>query len=80
VINTFDGITNVLNLFPANPVSEFISGGLLLVRREWLNQAPTVNPFQFALTASGQMVGTLDAIDPEDAPMTYVLKKAPTYG
>lgn len=80
MINTFDSITNFLNLFPANPFSDFINGGLLLVRRNWLNQAPTVNPYEFAVKANGQLVGTLDAVDPEGATLTYVLKTAPLHG
>ena len=80
VINTFDTIDTILALFPANPFSDFVSGSLLLVRRNWLSQAPTADPYQFAIKASGQLVGTLGAVDPAGAALTYTLKKAPTYG
>ncbi len=80
VISTFDTIDTILALFPANPFSDFVSGSLLLVRRNWLSQAPTADPYQFAIKASGQLVGTLGAVDPAGAALTYTLKKAPTYG
>ena len=80
VINTFDTIDTILALFPANPFSDFVSGSLLLVRRNWLSQAPTADPYQFAIKASGQLVGTVGAVDPAGAALTYTLKKAPTYG
>ena len=80
VIGVFDAVTGFLDLFRPNPISDFISGALLLVRRTLLNQAPTADPFQFALNADGREVGSIGAVDPQGAALTYTVKTAPTNG
>jgi hypothetical protein len=80
VTTWFDSVSNWLSGLPANPVSELLQGGLLLVRRTFFNQAPTVNPYEYMRTPSGQLVGTIGAVDPETDPLTYRVVDAPTFG
>lgn len=80
VTNWFDSSANWLGGLPANPVSEFLEGALLLVRRSLFNQIPTSAPVQIKTLANGQIVGTLGAIDPEGDTLSYTLTGIPTQG
>jgi hypothetical protein len=75
-----DATQNWLSTLPANPVSELLEGALLLVRRTLFNQIPTIDPVQIKTTVSGQILGTLGAVDPEGDALTYSLTEAPKLG
>jgi hypothetical protein len=62
------------------PIREIFEGALLLVRRTFFNQAPTVGPIQLTGQGEGPITGTLGAADPEGDAMVYSITKAPRYG
>lgn len=80
VAGLFDAVTNLLSTLPANPISELLSGVLLLVRRGAFNQLPTASPTPYFTTVSGDLVGTLGVSDPESDPVTYSVIHAPSDG
>jgi hypothetical protein len=80
VTNWFDSSANWLGGLPANPVSELLEGALLLVRRSLFNQVPTSAPVQIKTLVNGQIVGTIDAVDPEGDTLSYTLTGIPTHG
>lgn len=75
----FDRVNAFLLSLPANHVTEFLSGALLLVRRSLFNQDPTAKPVQLAQT-SETVTGTLGAVDPEGDPIVYKLLSQPRNG
>lgn len=79
VIRVFDNASDVLSTLPAGPVTEFLAGALLLVRRGLFDQAPTVVSTQ-QLTSALQTEGLVDATDPEDDPVEIDLVAAPQFG
>lgn len=76
----FDNAENWLSGLPGGPVTDFVEGALLLVRRSLFNQTPTARPFFYLTTAGGQIVGTVGADDLEGDALTYSLVRAPDYG
>ena len=80
VTNWFDSSANWLGGLPANPVSELLEGALLLVRRSLFNQVPTSAPVQIKTLVNGQIVGTINAVDPEGDTLSYTLTGIPTHG
>lgn len=80
VTRWFDDTASWLGGLPATPVSEFLSGALLLVRRTLFNQLPSVSPYHFATRESGAIVGSVGALDPEGDELSYVLSQAPSHG
>lgn len=62
------------------PVRAFLEGIVLLVRRTFFNDAPTVAPVQLTGQASGTITGTVGAVDPEGDPITYSVTAAPVFG
>jgi len=80
VTNWFDSSANWLSGLPPNPVTEFLEGALLLVRRSLFNQVPTTDPVQIKTLVNGQIEGTLGAIDPEGDTLSYVLTGIPQQG
>ncbi|WP_328349561.1 Ig-like domain-containing protein [Mycobacterium sp. NBC_00419] len=80
VTRWFDGTASLLGNLPASPISEFLQGALLLVRRTLFNQTPTVDPINFMIEPNGETVGSLKAVDPEGDALTYSLAQQPTYG
>lgn len=63
-----------------DPIGDFISGALLMVRRLFFNQAPVASPVQGVARPSGKEFGFLAASDPEGDPIAYAVKDAPTFG
>lgn len=56
------------------------SGFGLVVRRNFFNQAPTVNPVQLSGQSGGLITGSVGAIDPEQDSITYQVTQAPQFG
>jgi hypothetical protein len=91
-----DDVGNWLSSLPAGPATDFLAGGLLLVRRGLFNQTPTVAPrvlvgevlrpmrpeegSTFSTSLVGEVVGTLGAVDPEGAVLSYALSRSPQFG
>lgn len=61
-------------------IQGFFEGALLLVRRAFFNQAPTVDPVQLTGQSEGLITGTIGAVDPEGEGISYSLVQAPLYG
>ncbi len=78
VIGFFDSVSQWLSTLPVNPVTEWLSGALLLVRRALFNQTPTVDPVQ--QWQNGQLIGDLRAEDPEGEALSYEVVEAPQAG
>lgn len=72
---TADGLSN-----PLGPVESFIEGVILLVRRTFFNQPPTVAPVQTTGQITGPITGTIGAVDPEGDPITYAVISRPQFG
>lgn len=56
------------------------SGFGLSIRRNFFNEAPTVNPVQLTGQSDGPITGTIGAVDPEQDPISYSLTQAPQFG
>lgn len=80
VVEFFERISGLLSGLPAGPVSDFLSGALLLVRRTLFNQLPTAEPVQRVVTGLGLIEGVLNAVDPEGDRLSYSLLAAPQHG
>ncbi len=81
ITGLFDAAANWLSGLPANPISEVLSGALLLLRRNLFDQAPTAAPVQTTPYRShGEILGTLGAADAEGDPLTYEVIEAPEFG
>ena len=80
VVKWFNNSANWLAGLPGGPVTDLLQGALLLVRRNLFNQIPTIDPVQIKTTVSGQILGTLGAVDPEGDALTYSLTEAPKLG
>ena len=63
-----------------SPIRELLEGALLLVRRTFFNQAPTVSAVQLTGQGEGPITGTIGAVDPEGDPLVYSINQAPRYG
>ena len=61
-------------------IQGFFEGALLLVRRAFFNQAPTVDPVQLTGQSEGPITGTIGAVDPEGEGISYSVVQAPLYG
>jgi len=80
VVGFFERADTWLSTLPGGPLSDFVSGALLLVRRTLFNQLPTAHPYQFSTKANGQLVGTLGVVDAEGDALTYSLSTVPQSG
>jgi len=80
IYNFLDAVTNVLSKFPSNPITDFLQGAWLTMRRTFFNQAPTLNPSQTTGQDSGEITGTLGAVDPEDDSMMFSVLQSPLEG
>ncbi len=81
VVGFFDALSGLLSGLPASPVSELLSGALLLVRRNLFDQAPTAAPVQITPYRShGEIQGVLGAVDAEGDPLTYEVIDTPEFG
>lgn len=79
-VAVLDSIATALNIFPANPITDFLSGALLMVRRNLFDQAPIADPEQYRPSASGEINGWVTGTDPEGDAITYTLTQRPSYG
>ena len=81
VAGFFDGAQNRLSTLPAGPVSDLLSGALLLIRRNLFDQVPTAAPVQTTpYRSNGDIRGYLRAADAEGDPLTYEVIDTPEYG
>lgn len=60
----FHDLINTLSTLPVNPVTDWLEGGLLLVRKSFFNQTAGVSSTQTANT-SQLVTGKIDVIDPD---------------
>lgn len=63
-----------------SPFQSMFEGIGLLVRRNFFNKAPTVNPVQLTGQSGGPITGTVGAVDPEGDRLTYSLTQSPLHG
>ncbi len=64
----------------ANPIEDLLDGVVLLIRRTFFNEAPTVNPVEIGGKQDGLITGTIGAVDPEGDPIEYRLLDGPVGG
>jgi hypothetical protein len=63
-----------------SPIQGLIEGVVLLVRRTFFNQAPSVSPVQLTGQSEGPITGSIGASDPEGDRIVYSLTGDPRYG
>ena len=80
VYGLLDVVSNCLSRFPANPITDFLQGAWLTMRRTFFNQAPTLDPSQTSGQLSGTITGNLGAVDPEGDQMMYSVLQNPVQG
>ena len=81
-VQLFDGIENWLSGLPASPVTNFLSGALLLVRRNLFPAIPTVSVANVTVSeGSPQAVFTVQLDKPHTSTVTvgYATVSAPTH-
>jgi hypothetical protein len=76
----FDSAASWFSGLPASPLSNFLQGALLLVRRTLLNNAPTAEATPTTFAEDGQLLGRIFAEDREADPISYRVVSGPTYG
>lgn len=79
VVGLFDAASRFLYGLPAGPISEFLEGGLLLIRRGLFNQLPFADSAVIAVTDDGGIQGTI-AGDVEGDPLSYTVTETPQFG
>ena len=80
VVGFFDSVSRLLSSLPANPLGDFVSGALQLIRRALFDQAPTADPVQMVTNSLGQILGDLGASDPEGDALTFEVVQAARFG
>lgn len=75
-----DAVSNCLSKFPTNPITDFLQGALLTLRRTFFDQTPLLNPVQTTGQSGGEISGTLGGVDPEGETITYSVILAPEEG
>ena len=75
-----DSVQQSLTGLGSNPLTDFLQGALLVVRRNLFNQTPTAKSYEYAVRATGQLVGGITVVDPEGATPTYQVTTAPQNG
>lgn len=73
-------VGNWLAGLPGGPVSTFLEGALLMVRRTLFNQGPDVTPLQETTTSEGVILGSLGAVDPEADALSFAVVDDPQFG
>ena len=76
----FNTLANFLIDLPANDVTRFLEGALLMVRQRFFNQAPRVTPSPQSTTADGTIHGRIGAFDLEGDTLSYTVTGASQYG
>lgn len=79
VVRVFSGLMNWISTLPVNPVTNWLEGGLLLVRKNLFNQSASVNAFQ-NVNNSQQVTGKIDVVDPEGEGWTLEVVGNPSHG
>jgi hypothetical protein len=76
----FDSTANWLSELPSSPITDFLQGALLLIRRTLFNQGPVAKPLRASGPVNEQIVGSVDAIDLEGDEIIYSVTQAPEHG
>lgn len=76
----FDSTANWLSELPSSPITDYLQGALLLIRRTLFNQAPVAKPLRGGGPVNEQIVGSVDAIDLEGDDIIYTVTQAPEHG
>ncbi len=77
----FDSSARWLQTLPQNGVIQLIEGALVLVRRTFFNELPTVKAVQTtSATAAGPINGKIVAFDPTADTVNFVVTSAPRQG
>lgn len=79
VVRFLDGVSSLLSGLPAGPVTDLLSGALLLIRRALFDQKPTVSSTGMVNSAL-QTQGAITATDPEGDPVRIELITPPEFG
>jgi hypothetical protein len=79
VRTAFRNLLNWVSTLPVNPVTDWLEGGIQLVRRTWFNQTAGVSSTQ--TTNSAQLVtGKIDVIDPDGDAWNIEVVGDPSHG
>lgn len=65
---------------PLGQLGANLEGVLLVVRRSFFNQAPTLNPLQKTITQAGLVLGNVGGYDAEGDELTYAVTAKPQFG
>ena len=76
----FNTLANFLIDLPANDVTRFLEGALLMVRQRFFNQAPRVTQSTPYTSADGSIKGRIGAIDLEGDALSYSVVVQPKFG
>ncbi|MFN8087904.1 MAG: hypothetical protein U0R81_02820 [Mycobacterium sp.] len=79
VVRVFSGLFNWVSTLPVNPVTNWLEGGLLLVRKSLFNQSASVNASQ-TVNNSLLVTGQIDVVDPEGDAWTIEVVGNPGLG
>jgi len=79
VVKVFSGLFNWVSTLPVNPVTDWMDGALLLVRKSFFNQSASVNAFQSA-NSPLLVTGTIDVVDPEGDAWSLEVVSNPSHG
>lgn len=76
----FGALQSIANALPLGPFNDILNGGLFLLRRAFLNQAPVVAPVQLTGLSDVPINGRVNAFDPEGDQIVYQLVQGPKTG
>lgn len=79
VVGVFHGLLNIVSTLPVNPVTSWLEGGLLMVRKSLFNQTASVSAIQTA-NAVQLVTGKIDLVDPEGDGWAIEVVEGPSYG
>ncbi len=79
VVGIFHGIVNIVSTLPVNPVTSWLEGGLLMLRKSFFNQTASVSAIQTGNSAQ-LVTGKIDLVDPEGDGWAIDVVEAPTHG
>jgi len=80
VDEVFEALSDALAALPAGQLQASLEGALLLVRRNFFNQAPIANPVQEVTTSEGLILGSLAGLDRDGEEITYSVVGDPQFG
>lgn len=76
----FNRLANVLIDLPANNVTSYLEGALLMVRKTFFNYGPQIAPSTPYMSGDGNIKGRLGGFDLEGDSLTYRVVEAPSFG